>query len=411
MLVASSRRSRLRIRCRTRSWRPRRSRRSARTRAMWAWCLGSGPWRRGRRVRGLTRDRADDRGRGGVGDGFRRAGRAASPDGSRFVVAFAIGRGAGGRASWPRIQRGASTTPVATQSAPAPALLTQKPMIVAIVEMRPPPPEVAMYTPVAASEPFVRCRSASSSSFSPPSRRRRLRSGISSERRAASSVAGRARRPAGATAEAPPVGAPGSFIPSASGAGEHEARQQQLDRRPRRDVQLPHRRAAGAAVAQVRADLDDLRARGRPSGERGDRRQVGLARLAGLDRPEDLHEAPPALGDRAVDLGVGPAEVLADLLVGVPLRLEHQGAALVRLEGTQRLRGAAHALASGDLLVERALGRLDAGVQVRLLTAHGLRARTADRERLVLDDHLQPRDLGLGLHGIGTAEEDSSARW
>ena len=65
-------------------------------------------------------------------------------EGSCLRAAVLAGPGACGRASWSRIQRGASTIPVATQSAPAPAPLTQKPMIVAIVEMRPPPPEVAM---------------------------------------------------------------------------------------------------------------------------------------------------------------------------------------------------------------------------------------------------------------------------
>lgn len=73
-------------------------------------------------------------GAAGEGRGTAAALRDASPD--RF--------GAGARSGCPRIQRGASTTPVATQSAPAPAPLTQKPMIVAIVEMRPPPPDVAM---------------------------------------------------------------------------------------------------------------------------------------------------------------------------------------------------------------------------------------------------------------------------
>src|SRR5215211_3512782 len=59
-------------------------------------------------------------------------------------LGFAIGRGAGARSGWPRIQPGVLTTPVATQSAPAPAPETQKPMIVAIVVRRPPPVCVAM---------------------------------------------------------------------------------------------------------------------------------------------------------------------------------------------------------------------------------------------------------------------------
>lgn len=61
-----------------------------------------------------------------------------------FGFAFAIGWGAGARSGSPRIQPGVFTTPVATQRAPAPAPETQKPMIVAIVAIRPPPVCVAM---------------------------------------------------------------------------------------------------------------------------------------------------------------------------------------------------------------------------------------------------------------------------
>ena len=68
----------------------------------------------------------------------------AGPRGVRFGFASAFGRGAGARSARPEIQPGAWTTPVATQSAPAPAPDTQKPITVAIVAMRPPPVEVAM---------------------------------------------------------------------------------------------------------------------------------------------------------------------------------------------------------------------------------------------------------------------------
>src|SRR5829696_6703252 len=119
-----------------------------------SWGAGSVPWLGsweavGRSRRGL---RVTGRGVGaGVGVGMTSVAReeavslaGARDAGSGFGFGFAIGRGAGARSGRPRIQPGVWTTPVATQSAPAPAPDTQKPMIVAIVVSRPPPVCVAM---------------------------------------------------------------------------------------------------------------------------------------------------------------------------------------------------------------------------------------------------------------------------
>ena len=187
---------------------------------------------------------------------------------------------------------------------------------------------------------------------------------------------------------------------------EQEAGEQQLDARSRGNVEAADGRAAGGAVAQVRADLDDVGSARGPGGQRRDRREVLLADLAGLDRLEDLHEPPPALGYCAIHLRVGPAEMAADLVVGVALGLEHQRAALVGLERAQRLGGAADPLAARGALVERALARLRARVEVELLVADRLGPGAADRHRLVLDDHLQPRQLGLRQHAVGAPQED-----
>ena len=80
-------------------------------------------------------------------------------------------------------------------------------------------------------------------------------------------------------------------------------------RRRAREAQLAHRRAARRAVAQVRADRDDLARSSRcpPASAASDVR-VALARLARLDPAEHLQEPRAALGDRAVDLRVRPAE-------------------------------------------------------------------------------------------------------
>ena len=136
-----------RTRGRTRRSCPVGPRRSAGTRGSRGWCPGSGPAgvgrsRRGVRVGGVgvgagvgvattsvARDEAESRGRARARLGLRLRDR---PWRRRLAR------------RWPRIQDGAWTTPVATQSAPAPAPLTQKPMMVAIVAMRPPPVELAM---------------------------------------------------------------------------------------------------------------------------------------------------------------------------------------------------------------------------------------------------------------------------
>ena len=50
------------------------------------------------------------------------------------------------------------------------------------------------------------------------------------------------------------------------------------------------------------------------------------------------------------------------------------------------------------------------GAWMRVVVKHEAmairKARAADRHRLVLDDHLQPRDLGLRKHAVRAPEED-----
>ena len=101
-----------------------------------------------------------------------------------------------------------------------------------------------------------------------------------------------------------------------------------------------------------------------PGGERGQRLRVALARLARLDPAEGLQEPRAALGDRAVDLRVGPAEAAPDLLVGQPFGLQQQRPRLVGLERAQRLDRALHALAARDGVVDLAQPAVDALVEV-----------------------------------------------
>ncbi len=117
-----------------------------------SWEVGFVPWLGSLAASGAARLRGRRRGSGwgvgtGVGVGMNSVVReeAVIRAGARgFGLALVTGRGAGARSGSPRIHFGVCTTPVATQRAPAPAPLTQKPMIAAIVESRPPPPDVAM---------------------------------------------------------------------------------------------------------------------------------------------------------------------------------------------------------------------------------------------------------------------------
>ena len=109
------------------------------------------------------------------------------------------------------------------------------------------------------------------------------------------------------------------------GARRDRGRRQQRGQRGRALAQSAQRRAAGGAVAQMRPRLGELGGLGLAVDERREQRLPTPALLARLDPRVALEEAPPALGDAAVDLRVGPSAALGDLLVAVSLRLQPQG--------------------------------------------------------------------------------------
>src|SRR5947207_13881510 len=111
-------------------------------------------------------------------------------------------------------------------------------------------------------------------------------------------------------------------------------------------------------------------------------RRHPLALGSRLDARHAIEEAAPPLADAAVDLRVGPAGLVADLLVRVALRPQQQAADLLRLEPAHRLDAEAQPLEPLRLLVS---GRHEPAASLRV--AHQLSSLTllADRERLVLD--------------------------
>jgi hypothetical protein len=95
--------------------------------------------------------------------------------------------------------------------------------------------------------------------------------------------------------------------------------------------------AAIEAAVQVRAQQLKLVGRRVAGDERSEQwRQLG-ALNSGLDRGEPPGECPSAFGQAAIHLGVRPARELADLAVGVALRLKLQRSDLVGLELRERL--------------------------------------------------------------------------
>ena len=126
-------------------------------------------------------------------------------------------------------------------------------------------------------------------------------------------------------------------------------------------------------------------------------------------RPSEPERLPP-LGQAAVDLGVGEPGHLADLAVRQPLRPQHQAADLLRLESAQGLRALPQPLVALGLLVGG--GRGGAALD-RLAVARDRGeafALTAQRERLVLDDRLEPRDELLLARGGRLREQDLDRR-
>src|SRR5690606_4744775 len=101
------------------------------------------------------------------------------------------------------------------------------------------------------------------------------------------------------------------------GGQPDQAGRKQRRQRPLRVVMGAERGAAGGAVAQMRPELGDLLLSGLAVGDRGQQVLPALALLAGLDAREALEEPLPSLGEAAVDLGVGPAGLLADLAIAL----------------------------------------------------------------------------------------------
>ncbi len=181
--------------------------------------------------------------------------------------------------------------------------------------------------------------------------------------------------------------------PARGGDRGHE-RQVQHEPVQARAVQLAHRRPAGRAVAQVRAQRDHVRRRARALGQPQQRRRVAAALLAGLDPPEDVQEPLPPLRYRPVRLGVGPALPPPDLGVRVTLGLQQQRGALVGLEPPERLERAGGPLVALEPLLDgRGVGR-EAALELVVVQRRAIGVLLAERQRLMPQHHLEPGQLG-----------------
>ena len=141
-------------------------------------------------------------------------------------------------------------------------------------------------------------------------------------------------------------------------------------------------------------------------GQRGQQRREPLALAAALDRRDPAQERLPALGQEPVHLRVRPPGQLADLAVGVALRLQHEGADLVRLEAAERLGALAQLLEPlGLVMGNRRRRRPVAEVPV---IGDGRMPITlaAQGEGFVLHHCLQPRDQLFLARGGRLREQD-----
>ena len=223
---------------------------------------------------------------------------------------------------------------------------------------------------------------------------RSRRSPTSMARRRRGAVEPRRRRPAArrASVRGRVVREPVSE-PARGGDRGHE-RQVQHEPVQARAVQLAHRRPAGRAVAQVRAQRDDVRRRARALGQAQQRRRVAAALLAGLDPPEDVQEPPAPLRYRPVRLRVGPALAPPDLGVRVALGLQQQRGALVGLEPPERLERAGGPLVALEPLLDgRGVGR-EAALEIAIVQRRAVGVLLAQRQRLMPQHHLEPGQLG-----------------
>ena len=131
----------------------------------------------------------------------------------------------------------------------------------------------------------------------------------------------------------------------------------------------------------MRLERGELVGAGAAVREGGDQRPEALALLAGLDTAEEPPEARTALGDAAIDLRVGPVQLLADLGVGEPLGLQEQRSRFVGLQSAQRFGRAGDAFRALDALLRSALVIIDVGVEVDVVRP--LRAGSATCARRV----------------------------
>src|SRR5207248_481803 len=96
-----------------------------------------------------------------------------------------------------------------------------------------------------------------------------------------------------------------------------------------------------------------------------------------LDAGHAVEERLASLGEAAVDLRVGPAGLLADLLVRVALRAQEQAADLLRLQAADGLGAESQSLVALGLRMSRGH---DAGGQLPVARQLGPLALLADGE-------------------------------
>ncbi len=162
---------------------------------------------------------------------------------------------------------------------------------------------------------------------------------------------------------------------------------------PRRSGTARYSRRRARQARQVRrCGRSAARSAGRrlAVGQSGEPRREALALCAGLDARQPLEEGPPALGQAAVDLRVGPARLRADLAVAVALGPEQQAAHLLRLQAPERLRAHAQPLEALGALMGLGLRRRRLGQVGRRARRRHTAALAADGQGLALGDRAQP---------------------
>ena len=172
---------------------------------------------------------------------------------------------------------------------------------------------------------------------------------------------------------------------------EHRSGRHQLEDLVRDRPVGPQLGPAGGATPQMELDRVGRAIRPLAVGHLRERRGELLASATLLDVGEDLEEALAPLRHAPVDLRIGPARDLADLGVGVALRLQGQRSNLLRLQCPQRLPAAGDALPPGNSVVRaRALGgdRIER-IPIAVLVGLG-RARRAEQPLALAADRRAP---------------------